>query len=391
MVRLVTAESVARGHPDKICDQISDAVLDEIIKQDPKARVACETFVTTGLVIVGGEITTTGYVDLPKVVRKLLKEIGYHHRFGFCPETCAIINTITTQSPDIACGVDVGGAGDQGTMIGYACNETPELMPLPISLAHKITKRLRETREKGELNYLGPDGKAQITLEYKNDTPVRISSVILAAQHTEEVLDESKEKLDEEIKRELIEKIIYYTVGEWIDKETKIFVNETGRFILGGPNSDTGMTGRKIIVDTYGNVVPHGGGAFSGKDPTKVDRSASYMARYLAKNIVKTGVARKCKVEISYAIGVKHPTAVEVNTFGTGKVRDDKLREIILKEFDLSPQGIIRDLNLLRPIYLKTAIEGHFGKEEPEFSWEKVDAVEVFQRKLKGGVKCNPI
>jgi S-adenosylmethionine synthetase len=382
MQRLMSAESVAEGHPDKMCDQISDAVLDELIRQDPTSRVACETYTTTGLVIVGGEITTTGYVDLPILVRDLLRKIGYHHKFGFCPETCAIINAITRQSPDIAQGVDIGGAGDQGSMTGYACNETKELMPLPITLAHKLTKRLAQIRREGIVKYLGPDGKSQVVVEYENDKPIRVTSVILAAQHTEEVVDKSGKKMREDAKEELIDKVIKEAIGEWIDKDTKYFVNETGKFVIGGPTSDTGMTGRKIIVDTYGSAVTHGGGAFSGKDPTKVDRSATYMMRYLAKNIVKAGIAEKCKVDIAYVIGKAEPVGVEINTFGTGKISDDKLKKAILKLFDLTPRGIINRLNLLRPIYLKTATYGHFGREDPDFTWEFTDSVSLLQRSI---------
>ncbi|MCK4306786.1 methionine adenosyltransferase [candidate division WOR-3 bacterium] len=382
MRRFVTSESVTEGHPDKICDQISDAVLDELLRQDTGSRVACETFVSTGLVIVGGEVTTTGYVDLPNIVRNLLREIGYRHKFGFCPETCAIINGIGRQSPDIAQGVDVGGAGDQGMMIGYACNETPEFMPLPIALAHRLTHKLAEMRKNGTLSYLGPDGKSQVTVEYEDDKPQRVDSVILATQHTEEILDESGNRITKNARDELIEKVIKPITGDWIDDRTRYFVNETGKFIIGGPQSDTGMTGRKIIVDTYGGIVPHGGGAFSGKDPTKVDRSATYMARYLAKNIVASGAAERCRIDLSYVIGVPEPTSVEINTFGTGKVEDEKLSQATKKLFDLTPKGIISKLNLLRPIYLKTASYGHFGREDPDFTWELTDSADSIKEKI---------
>ncbi len=383
MNRFITSESVTEGHPDKICDQISDAVLDELIRQDPNSRVACETFVSTGLVIVGGEVTTKGFVDLPKIVRPLFRKIGYRHKFGFCPETCAIINGIGSQSPDIAQGVDTGGAGDQGIMIGYACNETPELMPLPIALAHRLTQKLAEMRKKEILSYLGPDGKSQVTVEYEDDKPRRVDSVILATQHTEEILDETGNKITNEAREELIDKVIKPVIGDWIDTRTRYFVNETGKFIIGGPQSDTGMTGRKIIVDTYGGIVPHGGGAFSGKDPTKVDRSATYMARYLSKNIVASGVAERCRIDFSYVIGVPLPTSVEINTFGTGKVEDKKLAQAIKKLFDLTPKGIINKLNLLRPIYLRTASYGHFGREDPDFTWELTDSADLIKETIK--------
>lgn len=384
MHKLITAESVTEGHPDKICDQISDAILDELIRQDPTCRVACETFVTVGMVIVGGEVTTTGYVDLPMLVRDLLRKIGYLHKFGFCPDTCAIINAIGSQSPDIAQGVDIGGAGDQGSMIGYACSDTPELMPLPIVLAHRLTRRLAEARATGIINYLGPDGKSQVTVEYENDKPIRVDGVVLAAQHTDEVLDKTGQKMRAEAKEELIEKVIKESIGEWIDDKTKYFVNETGKFVIGGPCSDTGMTGRKIISDTYGGVVPHGGGAFSGKDPTKVDRSAAYMARYLAKNVVKTKIAERCRVDLSYVIGITEPIAIEVNTFGTEKVENAKIKSAVRKLFDLTPRGIINRLNLLRPIYLKTTCYGHFGREEDEFTWEKTDSATLLKEAIEG-------
>lgn len=372
---LFTSESVTEGHPDKVCDQISDAVLDDVIKQDPRGRVACETFITVGLVLVGGEITTKGWVDLQKLVRNLLTDIGYTNaRYGFDAKTCAILNAIGRQSQDIAQGVDTGGAGDQGVMIGYACRETPELMPLPIMLAHKLTRRLAEVRKKGIIKYLGPDGKSQVTVEYENGKPVVVARAVIAAQHTEEVVDKTGKKMTEEAKEEITKKVIIPALGEFYDpKKTECFINQTGKFVTGGPQSDTGMTGRKIIVDTYGGMAPHGGGAFSGKDPTKVDRSASYMARYIAKNIVASELADKCMVHLAYVIGVAEPVCINVDTFETGKVPEKKLEELMRKHFELTPQGMIKTLNLLRPIYQKTAAYGHFGREEEEFTWEKTD------------------
>jgi len=379
-----TSESVTEGHPDKICDQISDAVLDEILKQDEYARVACETFVTVGLVIVGGEITTKGWVDLQKVVRGLLKEIGYTDtRYGLSADNCAILNAIGTQSPDIAIGVDRGGAGDQGLMIGYATKETKELMPLPIMLAHRLTRRLAEVRKKKILPYLGPDGKSQVTVEYRDGKPVRVDSVVIAAQHTEEVLDKTGEKMSQEAKEEIIEKVVKAVIPEeYLDKNTKFYVNETGKFIIGGPQSDTGMTGRKIIVDTYGGKVRHGGGAFSGKDPTKVDRSASYMTRYVAKNLVASGVCDEVEISVAYVIGRPDPLHISLNTFNTGKVKDEILLQLVKELFDFTPKGMIEHLKLRRPIYLPTACYGHFGREEETFTWEKLDMVEEIRRKL---------
>lgn len=370
-----TSESVTEGHPDKVCDQISDAVLDNVIKQDPNGRVACETFISVGLVVVGGEITTKGWVDLQKLVRNVLTNIGYTNaRYGFDAKTCAILNTIGRQSEDIALGVDIGGAGDQGLMIGYACGETPELMPLPIMLAHKLTRKLAEVRKKGIINYLGPDGKSQVTVEYQNGKPVVVNRAVIAAQHTEEVVDKTGKKMTKEAKKEIIEKVIIPTLGKFYDpNETKCFINETGKFVIGGPQSDTGMTGRKIIVDTYGGMAAHGGGAFSGKDPTKVDRSGSYMARYVAKNIVASELADKCTVQLAYVIGVAEPICININTFDTGKVPEERLEELVRKHFELTPQGMIKMLNLLRPIYQKTASYGHFGREEEEFTWERTD------------------
>jgi S-adenosylmethionine synthetase len=377
-----TSESVGEGHPDKVCDQISDAVLDEVIRQDPQGRVACEAFITVGLVIVGGEITTTGYVDLPVLVRNLIKEIGYTDpKYGFNFDTCAILNAIGSQSPDIAQGVDMGGAGDQGLMIGYACKETPELMPMPIMLAQKLCMRLAEVRRQKILPYLGPDGKSQVTVEYVNGTPLRVDAVVLACQHTEEILDPAGKFITQKAREEIIEKVVKPVVGpQLLDEKTKYFVNATGKFVIGGPQSDTGMTGRKIIVDTYGGMVPHGGGAFSGKDPTKVDRSASYMARYIAKNIVAGGLADKLMVQLAYVIGVADPVSIMVNTSGTGKIPNERLLELIKKHFQLTPKGIMEMLDLRRPIYKETAVFGHFGRNEPNFTWERTDKAEDLRK-----------
>ncbi len=375
---LFTSESVTEGHPDKVCDQISDAVLDEVLRQDPKGRVACECFVTIGLAIVGGEISTIGYVDIPKLVRNLVRDIGYvNPQFGFEYKSLAILNAIGSQSPDIAQGVDIGGAGDQGLMTGYACRETEELMPMPIMLAHKLTRRLAHVRKNRVLPFLGPDGKSQVTIEYLEGKPKRVDAVVVSAQHSEDILDESKKKITEEARQQIIENIIRPVVpGEMIDKKTRFFINPTGKFVIGGPQSDTGMTGRKIIVDTYGGMATHGGGAFSGKDPTKVDRSASYMCRYIAKNIVAAGLAEKCTIQVAYAIGVAEPVSIMIFTDGTCKVTNVQLVNIVKKHFDLTPKGIIDTLDLRRPIYLKTAAYGHFGRTEPEFSWEKTDKVD---------------
>jgi S-adenosylmethionine synthetase len=372
---LFTSESVTEGHPDKVCDQISDAVLDEVIRQDKFGRVACESFVTIGLVVVGGEITTRAYVDIPRLVRGLLKDIGYTDpEMGFHFSSVGILNAIGSQSPDIAQGVDIGGAGDQGLMSGYACRETDELMPMPIVLAHKLTKRLAEARRKKILGYLGPDGKSQVTIEYRGGKPRRLDAVVISTQHSEEILDESGKKITEKSRQEIIENIIKPVIpAPMLDERTKYYVNPTGKFVIGGPMSDTGMTGRKIIVDTYGGMASHGGGAFSGKDPTKVDRSASYMARYIAKNVVASGLADKCTIQLAYAIGVADPVSIMVYADKTNKVEERRLVELIRKHFDLTPRGIIESLDLLRPIYRKTASYGHFGWNDPDYTWEKTD------------------
>ncbi|MBF0489491.1 MAG: methionine adenosyltransferase [Candidatus Omnitrophica bacterium] len=378
---LFTSESVGNGHPDKVCDQISDAVLDAVLREDPKGRVACETFCSMGLVIVGGEITTTTYVDVHQLVRKVLLDIGYNHpKYGFDANTCSILNAINKQSPDISQGVDTGGAGDQGIMFGYACDETPELMPLAITLSHRLVQRVEELRKKavGIGKYLGPDCKSQVTIEYDGDKPVRIDAVVLACQHTEDILDKTGKKITEKSKKQIIDEIAKPIVGKMIDSKTKFYVNETGKFVVGGPQSDTGVTGRKIIVDTYGGVVPHGGGAFSGKDPTKVDRSAAYMGRYVTKNIVAAGLAKKCLLQLGYAIGFPQPVSVMIDTFGTGKVSEQRLVELVRKHFDLSPQGIIKTLDLRKPVYLKTASYGHFGR--PGFAWEKTDKAQILKK-----------
>lgn len=378
-VKFITSESVTPGHPDKVCDQISDAVLDEVMRQDPLGRVACETYITMGLIIVGGEITTSGFVDVHRLVRDTLKEIGYtHQKYGFDYHTCAILNAIHAQSPDIAQGVDRGGAGDQGMMIGYACQETPELMPLPITLCHQLVKRMVQVREGGILNYLGPDGKSQVTIEYENDQPKRVENVVLACQHTDEVLDRTGEKITKKARQEMIDAIALPVLGHLIDKKTKFFVNETGKFVIGGPQSDTGMTGRKVIVDTYGGTVPHGGGAFSGKDPTKVDRSGAYMARYVAKNIVAAGLAERCLVQIAYVIGLVQPISIMIDTFGTNKIPEEKMLQAVKENFNFAPRGIIEVFDLRRPIFRQTARFGHFGRKE--FSWEKTDKVQMLQK-----------
>ena len=388
---LFTSESVTEGHPDKICDQISDAILDELLKQDPLSRVACETTVTTGLVLVAGEISTNAYVDIPKVVRETIREIGYDRaKYGFDCDTCGVITAIDEQSSDIAMGVDEAlenksgeqiedeveaiGAGDQGIMFGFACNETEELMPLPISLAHKLSRKLTEVRKNGTLDFLRPDGKTQVTVEYEGNNPVRVHTILISTQHSEEVENEV-------IRENLIETVIKEVIpANLLDEETKIYINPTGRFVIGGPQGDTGLTGRKIIIDTYGGYSRHGGGAFSGKDATKVDRSAAYAARYVAKNIVAAGLADKCEIELAYAIGVAKPLSIFVDTFGTGKVSNEVLVELINKHFDLRPGAIIRDLELRKPIFKNTAAYGHFGRNDLDVAWEKTDKAEILRK-----------
>ncbi len=365
---LFTSESVTEGHPDKIADQISDAILDAILAQDPVGRVACETLVTTGLAIIAGEITTSCYVDFPKIVRETIKEVGYTRaKYGFDYETCAVLSSIHEQSPDIAMGVDPGGAGDQGLMFGYACTETEELMPLPIMLAHKLVKGLSCARRDGVLDYLRPDGKSQVSVEYADGKPVRVDTVVISTQHSSLVANET---LREDITDKIVNRVV---PADMMDAKTRILINPTGRFVVGGPQGDAGVTGRKIIVDTYGGAAPHGGGAFSGKDPTKVDRSACYMARHVAKNVVAAGLADRCMVQLAYAIGVADPVSVLIDTFGTGLVPDEKISELVRAHFKLTPRGIIEMLDLRRPIYRKTAAFGHFGRNEPEFTWERTD------------------
>ncbi|PNU19774.1 methionine adenosyltransferase [Geothermobacter hydrogeniphilus] len=382
---LFTSESVSEGHPDKVADQISDAILDAILTEDKKARVACETLVTTGMAMIAGEITTSAYVDMPEIVRQTIREIGYDDSaMGFDWETCAVMTSIDRQSPDISRGVTEGeglftaqGAGDQGLMFGYACNETPELMPMPIMFAHKLTQRLAEVRKSGLLNFLRPDSKSQVSIQYINDKPIRVDAVVISSQHNPDV---TYDNLREGIIEEVVKKII---PADLIDEQTKYFINPTGRFVVGGPMGDCGLTGRKIIVDTYGGQGSHGGGAFSGKDPSKVDRSASYMGRYVAKNIVAGGLADKCEVQLAYAIGVAEPVSVMINTFGTGKIPSNDIARIAQEEFDLTPRGIIETLDLLRPIYRRTAAYGHFGRELPEFTWERTDRADSL-KKLAG-------
>jgi S-adenosylmethionine synthetase len=365
---LFTSESVTEGHPDKIADQISDSILDAILAQDPVGRVACETLVTTGLAIVAGEITTSCYVDFPSIVRETIREVGYTRgKFGFDSETCAVLSSIHGQSPDIAQGVDPGGAGDQGLMFGYACTETPELMPLPIMLAHKLVRGLSERRRDSSMDYLRPDGKSQVSVEYDHGKPVRVDTIVVSTQHSPTVTNDT---LKEDITENIVNRVI---PKEMMDGKTRVLINPTGRFVVGGPHGDAGVTGRKIIVDTYGGAAPHGGGAFSGKDPTKVDRSACYMARYVAKNVVAAGLAERCMVQLAYAIGVAEPVSVLIDTYGTGTIGDDKISELVRAHFKLTPRGIIESLDLRRPIYRKTAAFGHFGRTEPEFTWERTD------------------
>ena len=404
--RLFTSESVTEGHPDKMCDAISDAILDALMEQDPMSRVACETATTTGLVMVMGEITTKAYVDIQKIVRETIREIGYDRaKYGFDCDTCGVLTAIDEQSADIALGVDKAleakqagekhmteeeldaiGAGDQGMMFGFASNETEEYMPYPISMAHKLARRLTEVRKNGTLKYLRPDGKTQVTVEYdENDKPVRLDAVVLSTQHDENV---SQEQIHEDIKKYVFDEII---PADMVDENTKFFINPTGRFVIGGPHGDSGLTGRKIIVDTYGGYARHGGGAFSGKDCTKVDRSAAYAARYVAKNIVAAGLADKCEIQLSYAIGVAHPTSIMVDTFGTGKVSNEKLVEIIRENFDLRPAGIIKMLDLRRPIYKQTAAYGHFGRHDVDLPWEKLDRVEDLKKYLQENVLLSVI
>ncbi len=377
MKRFFTSESVTEGHPDKICDQISDAILDAILEQDPTARVACETAVTTGLILIMGEITTTAHVDYQAIARETVRKVGYDRaKYGFDCDTCAVINSIHTQSPDIARGVDVDGAGDQGLMFGYACDETENLMPLPIYLAHKLARRLAQVRKDGTLPYLRPDGKTQVTVEYRDGVPARVDTVVVSTQHGEMAEQTA-------IRYDVIHKVIREVIDPALmDEDTKILVNPTGRFVVGGPQGDSGLTGRKIIVDTYGGYARHGGGAFSGKDPTKVDRSASYMARYLAKNVVAAGLARKCEVQLSYAIGVAEPTSVLVDTFGTGKIADDKIASLLRETVDLTPKGIIASLDLRRPIYTPFASYGHMGRDDLNAPWEKTDLAEKLKKVL---------
>jgi S-adenosylmethionine synthetase len=381
MRNLFTSESVSEGHPDKVCDQISDAVLDALLKQDNKSRVACETFVTTGMVLVGGEITTKGYIEVQEIVRNVIRDIGYTKAgVGFDADSCSVLSSIHSQSPDIAQGVDTGGAGDQGMMFGYASSETPELMPAPIMYAHKLVLRLADVRKKQPtlMPYLRPDAKSQVTVEYDNNgKPIRVDTVVVSTQHDPDVTQKK-------IKEDVIEMIVRNTIpSEMLDAKTHYYVNPTGRFEVGGPHGDSGLTGRKIVVDTYGGRAPHGGGAFSGKDPTKVDRSAAYAARHLAKNIVAAKLATECQIQIAYAIGVAEPVSIQIKTFGTGIIPDAQLSDFVMKEIDLTPRGIIKRLDLRRPIYRKTAAYGHFGRNEKEFTWEKLDLIKTLQKAVK--------
>jgi len=378
MKYIFTSESVTEGHPDKVADQVSDAVLDAVLAADPTGRVACETLVTTGLCLVAGEITTTTYVDVPKLVRSVIADIGYTDAaFGFDAKTCGVLNVIQSQSPDIAMGVDTGGAGDQGLMFGYACDETAELMPLPIMLAHKLVRQLSDVRRAGKLKYLRPDGKSQVSVEYIDGKPKRITAVVLSTQHDDDV---TTEQLQKDVKQFVIDPVVPSGMA---DSSTAYHINPTGRFVIGGPHGDTGLTGRKIIVDTYGGMGRHGGGAFSGKDPTKVDRSACYMARYVAKNIVGSGLAGKAEVQLAYAIGVAEPVSINVNTFGTGKIEDDRIAELVRENFKLTPAGMIKHLDLRRPIYRATAAFGHFGRVEKSFTWEAIDRAEALREGAK--------
>lgn len=377
-----TSESVTEGHPDKICDIVSDSILDAILKQDDKARVACETFVSNGLLVVGGEITTKAQINKREIIKNAIKNIGYtDSKFGFDYKTCAIIDTINEQSPDIAQGVDTGGAGDQGLMIGFACKETKELMPLPIMLAHKLALRLSEVRKKNILKYLGPDGKTQVTVEYRDWKPYRVDTVVLSTQHTEEILDKTGNQITKKAKQEIFDKVIKPVLGNLIDKKTIIHINPTGKFIIGGPQADTGLTGRKIIVDTYGGMAAHGGGAFSGKDSTKVDRSACYMARHIAKNIVASGIAEKCTVQLAYAIGVAEPVSVMVDTHHSGKIAGNLLEPVVRKLFPLTPAGIIKYLDLRKPVFTKTAAYGHFGRQD--FKWEQTNKAQEIKKSVE--------
>jgi S-adenosylmethionine synthetase len=380
MSYLFTSESVSEGHPDKVCDQISDAVLDALLAQDKHSRVACESFVTTGLALVGGEITTHGYIEVQDIVRNVIRDIGYTKaEYRFDADSCSVLSAIHSQSPDIARGVDTGGAGDQGMMFGYASNETPEFMPMPIMFAHKLVKRLADIRKKEPklMSWLRPDAKSQVTIEYHGRKPVRVHTVVISTQHDPDV---TQKKIREDVIKNVIRHII---PAEMLDKNTVYHVNPTGRFEIGGPHGDTGLTGRKIIVDTYGGRAPHGGGAFSGKDPSKVDRSAAYATRHVAKNIVASGLADECLIQVSYAIGVADPVSVHVNTYGTGRIPDMELEKVVMNEIDMTPRGIIKRLNLLRPIYRKTAAYGHFGRNDKDFSWEKLDLVDVILKAIK--------
>ena len=381
MRHIFTSESVTEGHPDKMADQISDAVLDAVMRDDPMGRVACEVLLTTGICVVAGEITTTTYVDVPKLARSVINDIGYNNaEYGFDCHTCGVLNTIQSQSPDIAMGVDTGGAGDQGLMFGYATDETPELMPLPIMMAHKLVRQLSDIRRSGKLDFLRPDGNSQVSVEYVNGKPARIDAVVISTQHSDQV---STEELRREIKKHVIDAVV---PSNMVDSDTKYHINPTGRFVVGGPHGDTGLTGRKIIVDSYGGMGRHGGGAFSGKDPTKVDRSACYMARYVAKNIVAAGLAGRCEVQLAYAIGVAEPVSVMVSTFGTGTVEPERLVQLVREHFPLTPKGMIDHLKLRRPVYQKTAAFGHFGRREETFTWEATDKAEALQESTKAAM-----